>query len=164
MINIPRSRFELIQVRRDLERLGTLLESEEKYYKSEIARNSKIPWWVRATDLFVNIISLGNAELPDREKELKRRIELIHEKYGRRQSKIQFERFLLFRDIEKLEEIEKQYVIDLVPSFSKDGYPLNWIELAAEVKRRDGYRCSECGRIDMILDVHHHSCPKTLFC
>jgi len=34
-------------------------------------------------------------------------------------------------------------------------YPENWDEISAAVKRRDGYRCVDCGMKDVILHAHH---------
>lgn len=35
------------------------------------------------------------------------------------------------------------------------GYPVNWTEVASNIRARDGARCLSCGAMDLILDVHH---------
>jgi HEAT repeat protein len=34
-------------------------------------------------------------------------------------------------------------------------YPVNWREISAAVKRRDGYRCTDCGEANVTLNAHH---------
>jgi hypothetical protein len=34
-------------------------------------------------------------------------------------------------------------------------YPDNWAELADAIRKRDGYRCTQCGATDVELHVHH---------
>ncbi|MFH1141392.1 MAG: HNH endonuclease [Chloroflexota bacterium] len=41
------------------------------------------------------------------------------------------------------------------PGEGEPPYPENWNELVEAVKRRDGYRCSQCGASNVELHVHH---------
>ena len=40
-------------------------------------------------------------------------------------------------------------------NFPMEGYPDNWIEISQNVRRRDGYRCANCGATNEELHVHH---------
>ena len=38
-----------------------------------------------------------------------------------------------------------------------------WANVAAEVKRRDGYRCTKCGRVGGLEAHHHDRDPKRFY-
>ena len=42
-----------------------------------------------------------------------------------------------------------------LPGDSEGPYPENWRELSDQVRKRDGYRCTQCGAKDVELHVHH---------
>ena len=43
----------------------------------------------------------------------------------------------------------------LPPGSPESPYPENWHELSKNIKKRDGYRCTECEAVDVELHVHH---------
>lgn len=51
------------------------------------------------------------------------------------------------------DELDSPFVEPRVINISPEG--MAWVERRAEIRKRDGYRCVQCGKIGVLLEVHH---------
>ena len=152
---IPRIRSQLNAARTDFERLTALLRITQIAYNKDLSRNATVPWWTKVLDLLCLIVSLGLKPPPDRMAELAERLATIHQNYGDRIAAIRAEQSSLADDLEKLAAIDHQFVVEFPEYRRCRDYPLNWPALAHAIRERDGYRCQDCHRTNVRLDVHH---------
>ena len=98
---------------------------------------------------------MGLVRSADPEIDIEKEKVKIHRTFCPLIEKISSELFQVSQDLSLSEKVDHQYTISLGTGFRSNGYPSDWEELSRAVRERDGYRCSYCGSLNLVLHTHH---------